>query len=146
METRDLLWAQFLSHFWLWAVAAVNLMEGICTFTGDLFKIVNINPDAFYAYVGKDVIMVAAIISIVMAFVNVYTALSICHERKRAIRLVPGLDLANGVIEIILIIVIISIFGPKTVDISSIVRVIACFIFAGINWVYFNNRKNIFIN
>ena len=138
-------WAHFLAYFGLWAGALLNAFSAIAMFTGSVYgglaeRVYNIYPslksvDRFYA--------VCLFVFVVLA---VITAISIIKLKKKAGVLVCSMYLASALVGVIYIVSTTAILGMSTLNPTTAASIGVSVIMFFVNIVYFNHRKDIFVN
>lgn len=138
-------WANFLGYFALWAGALGSLVVGIQYITGLIY---GGDADLVYDYFsGLQIIdIIYGICAIATVALSVITALSIIKRKKQAGMLVCLNYIVQAAVVFVYTIaesiVIHSFGGVSTMIIVVIVSIVMIFV----NRVYFNNRRDVFVN
>ncbi|SES93260.1 zinc-ribbon domain-containing protein [Pseudobutyrivibrio sp. C4] len=138
-------WANFLGYFALWAGALGNLVVGIQYITGLIY---GGDADLIYDYFsGLQIIdIIYGICVIATVALSVMTALSIIKRKKQAGMLVCLNYIVQAAVVFVHTIaeaIIIHSFGGVS---TAITAIIVSIVMIFVNRVYFNNRRDVFVN
>ena len=138
-------WANFLGYFALWLGALVNLGSGISLITGLIY-----NGDASFIYdyfPGLQVLNILyGICLLAIVALGVITALAIIKRKKQAGTLVCLMYGVQAALSLIYIIGGTIILGTFAGDATTSVQIIVSIVMIFVNRVYFNNRRDVFVN
>lgn len=136
-------WAKFLGYFALWLGAVINLASGISAMTGGQYEgQADLVYSVFSSLKGIDTIY--GLLCIVVAVIDVIAAVCIIKRKKLAIIMVPVIYGLSSIMVLGYSIVVSGIIGNSSVVTSSILNIAVSAVMCVVNFIYFNNRKNIF--
>jgi len=147
MENR-LKWAHFLGYFLLWGCAVLMSVQGIALLTGASYRIQAVDVNELYAkYPACQIIDYSyAVIMISLAVFEIYTAISIIRYKQKAGLFVCAIYILWPLASILYLICLSIIGGRIIFDQGIIIRVIYDMVMFFANGIYFNSRKDVFIN
>ncbi|SEK18928.1 zinc-ribbon domain-containing protein [Pseudobutyrivibrio ruminis] len=138
-------WAHFLGYFALWAGALVNLGSGISFITGLIY-----NGDASFIYdyfPGLQVLNILYGVCLLgTVALNVFAALSIIKCKKQTGLLVCLVYSAQVVLSLVYVVAGSIILSSFAGDASVVSSVIVSIVMIFVNRVYFNNRRDVYVN
>lgn len=147
---RPMKWYKFLIYFALFAGGVINLYYGIIYISGMIYNIqgggqayADMVYNTFMGLKGLDVVF--GILSILLAGLCVYTRFRLSQYRKDGPLFVYITYAVNGLITIIYSIVLANITGINQIA-KIIVTVVVLAVAIVLNVIYFNKRKDLFVN
>ena len=148
-QTVGLGWANFLSHFALWAGAVINTYNAIVFLTGLVYASSGISSATVYDIYGPALMLTDKIYGVIMigaVVLGVITALSILKYKANAGKLVCLLYAVILISDILYVAATTAITGINTLTPSLIGSIIMGIVMIIVNTIYFNKRKHIFVN
>lgn len=140
---RPMKWYKFMIYFSLFAGAVVNILSGLLTVVG-LFtasEIYTIYPGTFT----YDVFV--ALFGFTFAGLSIYTRHALASYKKIGPKLVCVLYVASAVYAVTFGLLGAALTqGTVPFDVSDVSGAIGNVVMAALNFVYFNKRKDMFIN
>ena len=144
-------WANFLGYFALWAGALVNLFAGVKYFTGSIYEDAGTgaSADLVYSVLGDSLKFLDKTYAVLLwctCIICVFAALSIIKRKKTTrmlVCLVYGLNVALGLIYSL---GVTAIVGQSAFTTVLIMQLVFSVVMICVNWIYFGNRRDIFVN
>lgn len=141
-------WYKFLIYFALFAGAFFNVCYAVLYMTGSIYETEQIDPLTVYSlYPGvKAVDIVYGILLLVLAAFMIVTRFQLSGLKKNGPKMVVALYGLNIAIAIIYAILISCTTDYMAFDASTVGQCVIPVVMAIVNKVYFDRRKDIFVN
>lgn len=141
-------WYKFLIYFALFAGAFFNLCYAVLYMTGKIYETEQVDPLAVYSlYPGvKAVDIVYGILLLVLAVFMIVTRFQLSGLKKNGPKMIVGLYGLNIAIAIIYAVLISCTTNYMAFDTSIVGQCVISIAMAVVNKVYFDRRKDIFVN
>lgn len=141
-------WYKFLIYFALFAGAFFNVCYAVLYMTGSIYETEQIDPLTVYSlYPGvKAVDIVYGILLLVLAVFMIVTRFQLSGLKKNGPKMIVALYGLNIAIAIIYAILISCTTDYMAFDASTVGQCVIPIVMAIVNKVYFDRRKDIFVN
>ena len=140
---RPMKWYKFLIYFSLFAGAVINILSGLLTVVG-LFTA----SEVYAAYPGTFMYDVfVALFAFAFAGLSIYTRQTLASYKKIGPKLLCALYVSTAVYAVAFGLLGAALTqGTVPFEVSDVSGAISNIVLAAINFVYFNKRKNMFVN
>lgn len=146
-STYKMGWYYFLIYFVMFYSAAINAIIGIMYITGSVYGENNEKDIVYNMFpVLQTLDIIVGIITIGFAAFQVYTRFALAHYRKigpKCTCLVYGACFVSMTVHVI---VVSLITGINLADIETVTSIVTSGIMTFVNYIYFKNRKKLFVN
>lgn len=141
-------WYKFLIYFALFAGAFFNVCYAVLYMTGSIYETEQIDPLTVYSlFPGvKAVDIVYGILLLVLAVFMIVTRFQLSELKKNGPKMIVALYGLNIAIAIIYAILISCTTDYMAFDASTVGQCVIPVVMAIVNKVYFDRRKDIFVN
>ncbi|MCR4568420.1 MAG: hypothetical protein K5769_10230 [Pseudobutyrivibrio sp.] len=142
-------WAHFLGYFAFWIGAAINAYFGITYLTGSVYEQQGTTADMVYGVLGDSLKFLDksyGFLLICAAVCGILAALSII-KKKQNTRLLVCATYVIALVTVLIYVVGVSVVVDISVFNGSISgQLVVSLVMMVVNWIYFGNRKDIFVN
>ena len=147
-DPRGMKWFKFILYFQLFANALINLVNAVTVFAGAHYQG---SADTVYSVFPAQhtVDIVYGILCLALAALGIYTRFRLSAFRRNGPGLYLGLIAANILVPVLYMLLSSLVTGiPLTslLDVNSIVSLAANIIMLVVNKIYFDRRKDLFVN
>ena len=138
-------WYKFLIYFALFASAVLNAISGIIYMTGGQYEGYASMVYAFYGSL-KTLDIIMGILCIAVAVFAILTRFSLAKFQVNGPRNLYVLYIVNFCLVLIYAIAIGAITGINVFTASIVANLITSIVMVVVNYIYFNKRKELFVN
>ena len=147
-DPRGMKWFKFIIYFQLFANAFINLANAVMVFTGAHYQGA---ADTVYAVFPAEhtVDIVYGLLCLALAALGIYTRFRLSAFRRNGPGLYLGLIAANVLVPVLYMLLsslVTRIPLVSLLDVNSIVSLAANVIMLVVNKIYFDRRKDLFVN
>ena len=137
-------WFKFLAYFGLWAGAVLNFIMAIVYMTGGHYGALGASLVYMVFPAMKTLDVFLGIVCFIMVAYGVITALSLLKFKAIAPKLVVGLYIITGVVNVLYQIIGVAIIGEGFPIVDVIVYAGVAVLWAVLNKIYFGKRAHLF--
>lgn len=141
-------WYKFLIYFALFAGAVLNVLSAFTYFTGTVYTVNDIDPLAVYALYpsAKIVDIIYGIALLAMAAFMIVTRFQLSGMKKNGPKMVVSLYIINIALAIIYTVALMFVTNIFEFDATTAGQCVVPIVMAIVNKVYFDRRKDLFVN